>query len=314
MFKRLELHNHTTESDAGITTTQLTDFMVQEKVDAFAITDHNTMSPHVKIKEYIKKNNLPVECIYGMEYTTYYGHILCFNLDTYISWENINKHNPEKLFYKLRKAGAIIGIAHPFSYGAPLAQGCRWEMDITDFTSFDFIEVINNSEPLETVNMEGIEWWQMLCLSGKKLAMTAGMDLHGIRDLNGKFATYINVDDVMSLDKALAQAIKTQQTYITRGPVFFSELVQETSELRSTITDIWKTGFETEHVEQWIIEYISPSGSMSLTIENKKIKQSIVLPPFNLNNFSDSTVIISKLYMNDKDINNLVAISPVIYN
>jgi len=50
MYKRLELHNHTNESDAVFTCKELTDFMVADQVDAFALTDHNTISGHCKIK------------------------------------------------------------------------------------------------------------------------------------------------------------------------------------------------------------------------------------------------------------------------
>ena len=38
MYKRLELHNHTNESDAVFTFKELTDFMVADHVDAFALT------------------------------------------------------------------------------------------------------------------------------------------------------------------------------------------------------------------------------------------------------------------------------------
>ena len=80
MYKRLELHNHTNESDAVFTCKELTDFMVADQVDAFALTDHNTISGHCKIKNYLKEHPQPIDFIPGMEYTTYYGHILCLNL------------------------------------------------------------------------------------------------------------------------------------------------------------------------------------------------------------------------------------------
>lgn len=56
MYKRLELHNHTNESDAVFTCKELTDFMVADQVDAFALTDHNTISGHCKIKNYLKEH------------------------------------------------------------------------------------------------------------------------------------------------------------------------------------------------------------------------------------------------------------------
>ena len=53
MFKRYELHNHTTESDAGITCRELIDHMLADGVDCFAVTDHNTVSgqPIIKISD-----------------------------------------------------------------------------------------------------------------------------------------------------------------------------------------------------------------------------------------------------------------------
>lgn len=144
MYKRLELHNHTNESDAVFTCKELTDFMVADQVDAFALTDHNTISGHCKIKNYLKEHPQPIDFIPGMEYTTYYGHILCLNLTEYVPWENINRHKPELLFRAARKKGALVGVAHPYSFGWPFAQGCRFEMTITDYSCCDFIEIFNN--------------------------------------------------------------------------------------------------------------------------------------------------------------------------
>ena len=83
MYKRLELHNHTNESDAVFTCKELTDFMVADHVDAFSLTDHNTISGHYKIENYLKEHPQPIAFIPGMEYTTYYGHILCLNPVSY---------------------------------------------------------------------------------------------------------------------------------------------------------------------------------------------------------------------------------------
>ena len=44
MFKRYELHNHTSESDALITCEELIEKMAADGVDCFALTDHNTIS------------------------------------------------------------------------------------------------------------------------------------------------------------------------------------------------------------------------------------------------------------------------------
>ena len=56
-----------------------------------------------------------------MEYTIYFGHILCLNLAKYVPWNSIDQHRPELLFEAAREKGAraLVGIAHPFSYGDP---------------------------------------------------------------------------------------------------------------------------------------------------------------------------------------------------
>ncbi|MBO3445467.1 CehA/McbA family metallohydrolase [Clostridium sp. CCUG 7971] len=122
MFKRFELHNHTNESDGSLSVNELINYMADSKVDIVAITDHNTISGHEKCKKILKNSNIPIEAIYGVELTTYYGHVLCLNLSEYVNWEDINYHNPEILFEKIRKLGGLVGIAHPFSKGAPLQK------------------------------------------------------------------------------------------------------------------------------------------------------------------------------------------------
>ncbi|MBO7404883.1 MAG: CehA/McbA family metallohydrolase, partial [Clostridia bacterium] len=190
MFKRYELHNHTTESDAGITCRELIDHMLADGVDCFAITDHNTVSGQPIIRKILAEEHLPIACAYGMEYTTYFGHIVCPVLEQYVPWDSINKKKPELLFEAAKRAGAVTGVAHPFSYGDPFARGCRFEMEITDFSNVDDIEIINNPEPLHEVNEPGILWWESLVLSGVKVAACAGMDLHGLDSMAMKFATY----------------------------------------------------------------------------------------------------------------------------
>ena len=219
MLKRFELHNHTTESDASITCAELVDLMARDRVDAFALTDHNTISGHRIVKKILEEKKPPVQCVYGMEYTTYYGHILCLNLRRYVPWDSIDRNCPEKLFRACREAGALAGIAHPFSYGAPFARGCRFEMTVTDFSQVDFIEVFNNSEPLHEVNERGLNGWQALVLRGEKLAATSGMDLHGARDMSMNFATYVegepNGDPALELERA----IRSQQTWLSAALV-----------------------------------------------------------------------------------------------
>ena len=242
MYKRLELHNHTNESDAVFTCKELTDFMVADHVDAFALTDHNTISGHYKIENYLKEHPQPIAFIPGMEYTTYYGHILCLNLTEYVPWENINKHKPELLFQAAREKGALVGVAHPYSFGWPFAQGCRFEMTITDYSCCDFIEIFNNPEPLHEVNEKGVKLWEDLVLSGEKLAATCGMDLHGNSSLHGHYSTYILGEPDGDVCQELSDAIHNQRTWICKGPLL--EVHNAGESLTFTIHQTEKPGYE----------------------------------------------------------------------
>lgn len=307
MYKRLELHNHTTESDSSITCQELIELMVKDKADAFAITDHNTISGHGKIRSLLEDMGHPIDCIYGMEYTTYYGHILCLNLQEYVPWENINLHKPELLFRAAREKGALTGVAHPFSYGHPFARGCRFDMKITDFSALDFIEIFNNPEPLHEVNERGLLWWESLVLKGHRLAMTCGMDLHGIWDMGGQFATYIPGEKGGDTARELADAIHSLKTCISIGPILVSSPEPESNSIAFTILPAHKPGY-----------LHTPGTPYYLTLKTGgKIIQKEIQPEetlhVSLDELNGAEIIIPKLYQQDTAIENLVCVGCVIY-
>ena len=242
-FKRLELHNHTVESDGSLTCEELTEYLAADHVDAFAITDHNTTSGQAKIEKLLEEKHYPIELIHGMEYTTYFGHILCLNLTKYVPWNSIDQHRPELLFEAARKKGALVGIAHPFSYGDPFARGCRFEMTVTDYSKVDFIEIFNNPESLHEVNERGTNLWMSLIFSGYKITATSGMDLHNRAKLASCYATYIEGKNGGDIASELDTAIHTHRTWISKGALLLTEVLPETNELLLTFTDAHKTGF-----------------------------------------------------------------------
>ena len=65
-FKRLELHNHTVESDGSLTCQELTEYLAADHVDAFAITDHNTTSGQKKIEQLLEEKPDPRHGIYDL--------------------------------------------------------------------------------------------------------------------------------------------------------------------------------------------------------------------------------------------------------
>lgn len=299
-FKRLELHNHTVESDGSLTCEELTEYLAADHVDAFAITDHNTTSGQAKIEKLLKEKHYPIELICGMEYTTYFGHILCLNLTKYVPWNSIDQHRPELLFEAARKKGALVGIAHPFSYGDPFARGCRFEMTVTDYSKVDFIEIFNNPESLHEVNERGTNLWMSLIFSGYKITATSGMDLHNRAKLAGCYATYIEGKNGGDIASELDTAIHTHRTWVSKGALLLTKVLPETSELLLTFTDAHKTGFAVPETAQVVLKGKVKTLTMTVSLD-KPVRVS-------LDQFSGTDPIIPLLY-EAPEINGAAAVS-----
>jgi hypothetical protein len=301
MYKRLELHNHTTESDAQITVEELIQLMEKDQVDAFALTDHNTISGNEKAKRFLESNQLKIQCIYGMEYSTYYGHILCFNLEEYVSWENINRRKPELLFQAVRKKGALVGIAHPFSVGAPFQRGCRFEMEISDYGCVDFIEIFNNSRPLSG-NHESLLYWEGLVLQGLPIAKTAGMDLHRNISMNNKFTTYIKGQCGGNISKELEKAIRHQETWVSKGPILEVKLEDSNKNLKFNVIETEKAQYLNLDSKNYLITLTTTEG-----ILNAEISED-----FPVAELGEAKIVIPKLYYKEEKVENLICVAPVI--
>ena len=266
-FKRLELHNHTVESDGSLTCQELTEYLAADHVDAFAITDHNTTSGQKKIEQLLEEKHYPISLIRGMEYTTYFGHILCLNLAKYVPWNSIDQHRPELLFEAAREKGALVGIAHPFSYGDPFARGCRFEMTISDYSKVDFIEIFNNPESLHEVNERGTNLWMSLIFSGYQITATSGMDLHNRAKLAGCYATYIEGKSGDNIASELDTAIHTHRTWVSKGALLLTEVLPETNELLLTFTDAHKPGFAVPKTAQVVLKGKDKTFTTSVSLD-----------------------------------------------
>ena len=266
-FKRLELHNHTVESDGSLTCQELTEYLAADHVDAFAITDHNTTSGQKKIEQLLEEKHYPISLIRGMEYTTYFGHILCLNLAKYVPWNSIDQHRPELLFEAAREKGALVGIAHPFSYGDPFARGCRFEMTVSDYSKVDFIEIFNNPESLHEVNERGTNLWMSLIFSGYQITATSGMDLHNRAKLAGCYATYIEGKSGGNIASELDTAIHTHRTWVSKGALLLTEVLPETNELLLTFTDAHKTGFAVPKTAQVVLKGKDKTFTTSVSLD-----------------------------------------------
>jgi len=213
-FYPTELHTHTQHSDGWQTPAELVKAAEKLGLKALALTDHNTMSGLREIKSKI------MTIINGIEWTTFFGHILVLEPDFYVDYRGIEKDDFDRSLKELRKADATVGIAHPFRLGNPFCTGCFFEYGVRDYGLIDYVEVWSMSEPAAGYeNIRAVKFHRQLLSDGHRLAVTGGLDWHVTRQADGVFArTYVGIEDSIELSgKVLARGIKTGRTYITYG-------------------------------------------------------------------------------------------------
>ena len=83
---KYDLHSHTTHSDGHLTVEELLARAVDKNIDVFAITDHDTVAAIEPAQAFIKRENLPLRLINGVEISTKWEsfeiHIVGLNIDT----------------------------------------------------------------------------------------------------------------------------------------------------------------------------------------------------------------------------------------
>ena len=228
--KRIELHNHTLESDGSMTVSELARCLLAHGVTAYALTDHNTISGIAKTEQYLS-TGIPMEFVHGYELTSYMGHILCHNVEDYVHWEDIRMDNADLLFDRVHSMGGIVGIAHPFSATAPISNGMRFAMTIHDFRKVDFIEIVNHAHPYLPDNMQALDYWESLYLKGYAISPTSGLDLHHPdTDLANAYTTWLLLPEILHdspISEQLSYAIRHQRVCISKGPVIHTQLTEK---------------------------------------------------------------------------------------
>lgn len=238
-YQRVELHNHSTESDGDLTVEELMRWAEEESYGVIALTDHNTCSGHEKAARILQKEHLEIELLKGVEITTFYGHILALGMDQMIDFTGLDPEAPEYFLKQLRAAGAgVIGLAHPFCIGRPVTAGCRMDMEIHDWDQIDYIEVFNTSGGTEEMagavmgNKNALEFWEEQVLKGYKIAAVTGKDIHKKPQKLPVMITYALIEEMEETSiKHTAQnvlgAIMQQRTFVTKGPLLQAKAEKE---------------------------------------------------------------------------------------
>lgn len=221
----IELHAHTCHSDGDFSIHQLIQAAKEEPYQVLTVTDHNTFAPYAQWRqEKLEQNqqddfdgNLLV--VPGIEWTTFYGHMLVIGANQVIDWRQAQKRSLDPQLRQIKAAQGIVGIAHPFSIGSPICTGCHWDFHIEDYGLVDFIEVWNRTTPDEKYRSQlAYEWWTSLLLQGERISCSGGRDWHRMEAPSENTAiSYIGLETFTLTE--VYQSLRQGNFYISLGPV-----------------------------------------------------------------------------------------------
>lgn len=212
-----ELHCHTKHSDGNFTVRELLEAAEKRKLDGICLTDHNTISGWDEIGD-----NAPVTVLKGIEWTTYFGHMLSLGAEKNIDWRDASADNIDEKMKEIHDCGGIVGIAHPYQLGTPICTGGHWDFDVKDFGLVDFMEVWSEGKPvMNEANQRAYSLWASLLDKGFKIAPTFGRDWHNDdNDMYKSACTYLVSGSAQLSPGGMKAAIKNGQTVVSVGPFF----------------------------------------------------------------------------------------------
>lgn len=213
-----ELHCHTIHSDGAFQVKELLETAKADHLSLIALTDHNTFSGHAELDDSI----LP--SIRGIEWTTYFGHMLVLGAKQFVDWRDAVPNNIDEKIKEVKAAGGIVGIAHPFQMGSPICTGGRWEFNVKSWNNVDYMEIWHEDlTRITSENTKSLELWTSLLDKGYRIAASYGRDWHRPEHGGHYGCTYIDIDGDVNEQQAI-RAIRMGKTVVSTGVKFFFNL------------------------------------------------------------------------------------------
>ena len=177
---RADLHVHTCYSrDCGTPLKQLVDRCIEVGINCVAISDHNTITGALKLKEMA-----PFKVVIAEEVMTSVGELMGLFLT-----EEIPKGLPaEETIARIKNQGGLVGIPHPF--GRSPLQNSNKLLSREILSQVDIIEVFNSRTPLPGSSAKA---WRLAL--EHELATSAGSDAHTIREIGRAYVEMPEFDN-----------------------------------------------------------------------------------------------------------------------
>ncbi|WP_336773267.1 CehA/McbA family metallohydrolase [Paenibacillus sp. MMO-58] len=220
-----ELHSHTNHSDGKQSLLELAQGAKALGFDCVALTDHNTMTGLSNRESVEQETGLTI--ISGMEWTTFYGHMVTIGLTEFVDWRPAGPGDIHEGIEQVHAFGGIAGMAHPYRIGNPMCTGCFWEFEIRDWNQLDYIEVWSGTFPsIKTDNTRAFRLWTERLNDGFRIAATSGRDWHAQEQTDDPLSvTYLQLDESEgSVTEQAVRALATGRASVTMGPLVMLEL------------------------------------------------------------------------------------------
>lgn len=216
----VEIHTHTEHSDGSFTPAELIKEAKDFGYKGIILTDHNTSSGYSEMQKANLTDDPAFIILKGMEWTTYFGHMLVHNAEYDVDWREATPTSIDRYMSEVKEAGGLIGIAHPFDMGSPICTGCHWDFQVKDYNLVDYIEVWNSNNPQQLqASAAAYDMWLGLLNEGYRISASTGRDWHR-KDAPEAImgVTYLEVTEDHLTKENFIQALAAGNFYSTLGP------------------------------------------------------------------------------------------------
>lgn len=220
-----ELHTHTCHTDGEFEPGALPALAHACGLRGIALTDHNTTACYEAFDDGLRQMPGMIG-LHGMEWTTYYGHMLVLGEQGYTDWRGISPHEIDGAVDRIHAHGGLVGIAHPYALSNPVNTGYRWGFQMQDWNKIDFIEVWSRDFPANRIRSKNaFALWDAMLREGYRIAATSGRDWHRPDTKPTHYGvTYLGLsDDAMNAAGAL-DAVRCGRICVTAGPLLTAQL------------------------------------------------------------------------------------------
>lgn len=224
---RGDFHAHTTFSDGYYTPLELIDVARTEKLDFFAITDHNTVDA-------LSAFDPPADILIipGTEITLKEGHFNIFGIEDSPNWltqiqtgENrVTLQGNLNSFTNLMQQTAANGLLNSINH--PLLTPWAWLDKATDLRHLHCLEIWNDPDWHDNAhaNPRAVAMWTRWLNAGHRITAIGGVDYHFPQHKTGynqpqrlsRPTTYVYAQELSGA--AILEGLRQRRAYVSMGP------------------------------------------------------------------------------------------------